>query len=67
MISFSILITSFLDTVWILLGEVNSQSLLGIKGSTSSANQHKEDAEDGAYGLLSLSENNRMSKYLWVS
>ena len=47
--------------------EVTSQSLLGIKGSTSSANQHREDAEDGAYGLLSLSENNRMSKYLWVS
>ena len=32
LISLSILITCLLDNVWILWGEVTSQSLLGVKG-----------------------------------
>ena len=30
--SFSVLITRLLDGVWIILGEITSQSLLGVKG-----------------------------------
>ena len=32
MMSFSVLITRLLDGVWIILGEITSQSLLGVKG-----------------------------------
>ena len=34
---------------------------------TSPANQYREDAGDGAYGLLSLSEKTRMSNHLRMS
>ena len=37
MISFNILINCLLDDVWILWGEVTSQSLLGVKGLTISS------------------------------
>jgi len=38
-----------------------------VRSLTSAAGHHSEDAGDGAYGLLSLSKNTRISDHLQMS